>query len=384
MSRRLILVVLALSTAAALVVGPSPAAAEPQCRFVLGFKTLHDMIPDIVGDCLVNEHFNPRNGDSLQETSHGLMVWRKADNWTAFTDGYRTWINGPYGLQVRLNTERFPWEPPLSACSIPSDALTFNPATIGPDGSALGSFTVENPCELPANLMIDIFTQSPTDSNVIADAPTIFVQDLPPHVSQTFSYRVLMAIPGSAPQTGFSWFTGSADRWLCVDVGATRCLKIDPWLKSTVTALRSLDEGQALLKIAADSGTRIQRDVTTAGLIASYAPATRTISLDPRLDAYSSWVRATVLSHELQHAADDAAGNLNFTPANCYLAEETAFRRQAQVWSDFWHDRLPPNLDAMHKMLNDVTLTVARDPSGFVTSLVSAYRSECNPSTSGS
>ena len=36
-----------------------------------------------------------------------FLVWRKADNWTAFTDGYRTWINGPSGLQVRLNTEHF-------------------------------------------------------------------------------------------------------------------------------------------------------------------------------------------------------------------------------------------------------------------------------------
>ena len=35
---------------------------------------------------------------------------RKADNWTAFTDGYRTWINGPNGLEQRLNTERFEWE----------------------------------------------------------------------------------------------------------------------------------------------------------------------------------------------------------------------------------------------------------------------------------
>lgn len=87
------------------------------CSFQLGFKTLHDLIPGIVGDCLVDEHHNPINGDGLQETTGpvggsgtGLLVWRKADNWTAYTDGYRTWINGPYGLQSRLNTDRFPWE----------------------------------------------------------------------------------------------------------------------------------------------------------------------------------------------------------------------------------------------------------------------------------
>ena len=38
------------------------------------------------------------------------MAWRKADNWTAFTDGYRTWLNGPNGLVQRLNTMRFEWE----------------------------------------------------------------------------------------------------------------------------------------------------------------------------------------------------------------------------------------------------------------------------------
>src|SRR5689334_16759671 len=81
-----------------------------RCQFVLGFHALPDQIPTIVGDCVVDEHHNPTNGDALQETTRGLLAWRKADNWTAFTDGYRTWINGPYGIQVRLNTVRFPWE----------------------------------------------------------------------------------------------------------------------------------------------------------------------------------------------------------------------------------------------------------------------------------
>ena len=76
------------------------------CEFRFGFKTLRDLIPAIVGECLENERY-AANGNSEQQTTGGLMVWRKADNWTAFTDGYRTWINGPNGLQQRLNTERF-------------------------------------------------------------------------------------------------------------------------------------------------------------------------------------------------------------------------------------------------------------------------------------
>ena len=91
-----------------LLLPTSVAAAE--CQFVLGFNTLRDLIGnEVVGECLENEHHN-EIGDSVQQTTGGLLVWRKADNWTAFTDGYRTWLNGPNGLVQRLNTERFEWE----------------------------------------------------------------------------------------------------------------------------------------------------------------------------------------------------------------------------------------------------------------------------------
>ncbi|MGH2457546.1 MAG: Kelch repeat-containing protein [Chloroflexota bacterium] len=81
------------------------------CHFALGFKALDAEIPAVVGNCLENEQHNPTNGDALQPTTGGLLVWRKTDNFTAFTDGYHTWVNGPLGLQERLNTERFRWEP---------------------------------------------------------------------------------------------------------------------------------------------------------------------------------------------------------------------------------------------------------------------------------
>jgi len=64
----------------------------------------------LAGAATTKSH-NPQNGDALQlTTTGGMLVWRKADNWTAFTDGYRSWINGPNGLQERLNTQRFSWE----------------------------------------------------------------------------------------------------------------------------------------------------------------------------------------------------------------------------------------------------------------------------------
>jgi hypothetical protein len=96
------------------------AEAQAGCRFVLGFAALRDLVgAATVGDCLEDERFNPANGDALQRTTGGLLVWRKADNWTAFTDGYRTWVNGPRGLQQRLNSERFEWEAPATATGLP-------------------------------------------------------------------------------------------------------------------------------------------------------------------------------------------------------------------------------------------------------------------------
>lgn len=90
-------------------------------EFKLGFGVLASQIPETVGEPIENEHWVP-NGDSLQRTTGGLLVWRRSDNWTAFTDGRRTWINGPLGLQVRANDERFEWESTLTVLS--SDVIS--------------------------------------------------------------------------------------------------------------------------------------------------------------------------------------------------------------------------------------------------------------------
>ena len=112
------------------------------CHFVLGFLALQQLIPSQVGSCVDNQAYGP-NGDALQHTTGqngagGLLVWRKADNWTAYTDGYRTWINGPQGLQQRLNTERFPWEAPSTAPALPPPPSAVTPrfATFG-DGTLI-------------------------------------------------------------------------------------------------------------------------------------------------------------------------------------------------------------------------------------------------------
>ena len=115
--RRSLLVVLVLAALSG-VIFPPRAAEAANCQFTLGFKTLHDLIPTVVGDCVTNEQHNPANGDGLQLTTRGLLVWRKADNFTAFTNGSETWVNGPFGLQVRLNTARFTWEPDVAPANV--------------------------------------------------------------------------------------------------------------------------------------------------------------------------------------------------------------------------------------------------------------------------
>ncbi|HEY8745427.1 MAG TPA: hypothetical protein VIU62_20245 [Chloroflexota bacterium] len=108
MFRRLI-VSLAALVYLALPASPALAQSAPPCQFILGFATLHNLDTADTGSCLDNQAF-AANGDAQEHTTNGLMAWRKADNWTAFTNGYWTWINGPNGLAKRLNTQRFSWE----------------------------------------------------------------------------------------------------------------------------------------------------------------------------------------------------------------------------------------------------------------------------------
>ena len=107
-----------------LVFSALPVAAQ-DCVFQLGFRALHDQIPDVVGECLEDEQHNPATGITQQRTTNGHLTWRKTDNWTGFTDGQHTWINGPQGLQQRLNTERLPWETAAPA-SVETQRLTLD------------------------------------------------------------------------------------------------------------------------------------------------------------------------------------------------------------------------------------------------------------------
>jgi hypothetical protein len=111
--------VIALVLTALLMLAPTGSGVagsqDAACEFRLGFAMLHDLIPDVVGDCRENEWHGPPNGDGMQRTTGGLLVWRRADGVTTFIDGATTWINGPFGLQSRPDNDRFDWEPEAAA-----------------------------------------------------------------------------------------------------------------------------------------------------------------------------------------------------------------------------------------------------------------------------
>lgn len=130
----------ALLLASALLLPFQAANAQATCTFQLGFATLHEQIPAIVGDCTENVQYDGVTGDGLQTTTNGLLVWRKSDNFTAFTDGNQTWINGPFGLQTRLNAQRLFWEPnPGNLAIVPTPQAGNQCITAGTTLSVIGS-----------------------------------------------------------------------------------------------------------------------------------------------------------------------------------------------------------------------------------------------------
>src|SRR5579884_4196357 len=79
---------------------PTGITGAAGCDFTAGFAAIAQQIPGAVGQCLGPEQPLSDKG-SVQYTTSGALLWRKADNLTAFSDGLRTWLAGPDGLNER-------------------------------------------------------------------------------------------------------------------------------------------------------------------------------------------------------------------------------------------------------------------------------------------
>ncbi len=162
-----------LALALVLLLGISAAAAgsalaQPAPQFRMGFATLALVVPGVVGQPIANEQFNSKTGQSIQPTTRGLMVWRKSDNATAFTDGATTWILGPDGLQQRPNGTLFAWEQPV--------AVSAGPPTPGPDATINAALQQLSSVPAGADLV-----NAATQNRVLID-----VEQLPTHVLGAF------------------------------------------------------------------------------------------------------------------------------------------------------------------------------------------------------
>lgn len=370
----------------------APPTRAETCTFVLGFKTLHDLIPDVVGNCVVDEHHNPANGDALQETTRGLLVWRKADNFTAFTDGYRTWVNGPLGLQVRLNTERFAWEADQASAAVGAclsrpdskvkgrevDVVDWRVQPRSPSSGWAVVGRVRNNCPeiREVGLNVTVLDQEGRPVGIT----TAGYWRLGPGEVREFSLPT-GPLPRSPLQTSFRTLSTTPvalDSVDCLDVGTTRCLRADFRLTNAIKELRRVERGEWLLRVAAENGVTIRRSDLPSGTLGQYARRGKIVRIDVGLDTYSDWERATVIAHELQHAHDDVAGRLLPGAEGCLKNEEDAFRRGAEIWTALWQGRLPAPQNGVQEELNAIALAIARDPVGFVAELSRIYRTECS------
>lgn len=216
-------IAIALGVALILALTPPPVAAQTSCRFVLGFATLRDLVgAQKVGNCLENERFNPSNGNAEQRTTGGLLVWRKVDNFTAFTDGGTTWVNGPNGLQRRANTERFAWEldPVAGAPRAAAPSAAPAPAPAAPPRESLSSQCGALALELTSNVprsRTERLTGVWGDDDVTAATRDQCMQAASRHGQKgvdcfASAYRIARGSERSFPGQGASAYQGAYDR----------------------------------------------------------------------------------------------------------------------------------------------------------------------------
>ncbi len=93
----------AVATAAPLQLAALPAPFCPAgqaAQFHFGFAELRRQLGDTMGTPVECEHVSSANGDTVQQTSTGLAIYRKSSNTPIFTNGWRHWALTTRGLVV--------------------------------------------------------------------------------------------------------------------------------------------------------------------------------------------------------------------------------------------------------------------------------------------
>ena len=175
----------------------------------------------------------------------------------------------------------------------------------------------------------------------------------------------------------WNWTRQGSNEQPCLDVGAQRCLTVDPWLRSTVQELATVPSGADLLRRAANSGAFVTRGELRPGLIGSYRAGTGMLTLSFELDRYSEFERAEVLSHELRHAIDDVEGQLPDLGPGCLEAEFRAFREAGEAWYALWGGNLPQPQNQLQRRFNDLAALGRTDPNRLKEVIGEYYADQC-------
>ncbi len=349
------------------------------CAFRFGFKELYDLIPNTVGQCLETEQYNV-SGDSFQRTTGGLLVWRKADNMTTFTDGYWTWIHGEKGLQKRRNSERFDWDPLDSKLADAIETLRTTPSgervyTLFMQSGATAQFGLleglssystyrnliiineqyrhESPEALAHTLIwpaVGLYNEAERSQSWSECMERVIDQE----TAQAQWWRELFGVDGKGNPTDLERWANyevallvneSLRYWVrlsphyreqCVKYGAPP-QHIDPVLaKAYRTALMggesTLGKAAAATVIAAKTGVVFG----PAEGYGYYFPAHNRIVVREELRNASADVLAAVLIHETMHVAQYRERSGLRSPAECVEDEIEAFKAEAQWWAE-WH-----------------------------------------------
>jgi hypothetical protein len=131
LTRSLVILVLlvagSITSPTALAASGAPFCADGQAPlFTFGFADLKAAIGDSMGDPVECEHASSANGDTLQQTTTGLAIYRHSTNTSEFTDGWNHWALTSDGLVAWSGTDS-----PISSAAPASTAAATQCVDVG-------------------------------------------------------------------------------------------------------------------------------------------------------------------------------------------------------------------------------------------------------------
>ena len=335
------LLVLALIVTGALA-SPTLAAAEapPFCdaaetpHFAFGFADLKAALGDTMGAPTECEHPNSANGDTLQQTTTGLAIYRKSANTPEFTDGWNHWALEPAGIV---------------AWSGGGDAPVAATAPAAPGPVPWGDVDPQSP---------PVVAQQPRPASAAPVAP-------PPAANPRTP----------APDDPLPAPSGTQ----CLDLGSGLCVNAEADLAETVSLVSHSKTASNFVNTAARGGYVIHWGDLPTDVLGLFRPGPHDVVMSNVLKNYPVVDRVPVLAHELTHVSDWTTNSgLLQTSNGCLSTEIHAFHTEASMWQEVSGGQAKPAND-LEREFTMIVQAIATDPKGFINRLAVVYHSQCAP-----